>query len=274
MRYTPAIGCRKEVMAMCEYRNVFKRKEIKYLLNAAQYEEIMAFMGTMAEKDEYGLSRINNIYYDTLDYRLVRCSLEKPFYKEKLRLRTYGDTKDDTNAFIEIKKKYDGIVYKRRISGRYSELYGYLLKEAGDIGSSQIAREIRAFINRYGELAPAMSICYDRIALAGIQDKDFRVTFDSNIQWNAECRDLRQISPGRQLLSPGRYLMEIKVPGAMPIGLSGKLSELKIFPTSFSKYGAGYAEMINRITSEAPAAVWEIRSGRISTGMKGVAAYA
>ncbi len=261
-------------MDMCEYKGVFKRKEIKYLLNTAQYEEIMEFMGTMAEKDEYGLSRINNIYYDTPDYRLVRCSLEKPLYKEKLRLRTYGDTKDNANAFIEIKKKYDGIVYKRRISGSYKELYGYLTGETGDIGASQIAREIRAFINSYGELVPAMSICYDRIALAGTQDKDFRVTFDSNIQWNSECRDLRQVSPGRQLLSLGRYLMEIKVPGAMPIGLSGKLSELKIFPTSFSKYGAGYVEMLNSITGKTPVAAWEVKPGMISTGMKGVAAYA
>ena len=259
---------------MCEYRNVFKRKEIKYLLNAAQYEEIMAFMGTMAEKDEYGLSRINNIYYDTLDYRLVRCSLEKPFYKEKLRLRTYGDTKDDTNAFIEIKKKYDGIVYKRRISGRYSELYGYLLKEAGDIGSSQIAREIRAFINRYGELAPAMSICYDRIALAGIQDKDFRVTFDSALEWNSSCRDLKNIRPGRRLLKPDQYLMEIKVLGALPVELSKRLSELKIFPASFSKYGAGYIEMISSRTAMETSGFTVLNGTFNGSHLKGGVAYA
>lgn len=239
---------------MSNYREVFKRKEVKYLLEEEQYKRLMDFLEGMARIDAYGLSRINNIYYDTEDYRLIRTSIEKPLYKEKLRLRTYGNTKDDTNAFIEIKKKYDGIVYKRRISGKYKELYGYLSGEGRSIGTSQIAKEIGEFIKLYGELIPAMSICYDRIAMAGIYDPDFRVTFDSNIEWNSDCRDLRQIKTGRQLIKNGQRLMEIKIAGAFPIDLSMKLSELGIFPTSFSKYGAGYKAMMRSRLTVLPAA--------------------
>ena len=234
---------------MSEYREVFRRKEIKYLLSEKQYTELRKFLDTMAKEDQYGLSRINNIYYDTKDFKLIRNSMEKPLYKEKLRLRTYGDTKDNTNAFIEIKKKYEGIVYKRRISGRYDTMHDYLEGKDEDIGSTQIAKEIGSFMKQYKDLIPVMSICYDRIAMAGKEDKDFRVTFDSNIEWNVRCNDLRDISKGKQLLNPGQYLMEIKVSNAMPIALANKLSELEIFPTSFSKYGAGYTDMITNMTS-------------------------
>ncbi|MBR1470053.1 MAG: polyphosphate polymerase domain-containing protein [Lachnospiraceae bacterium] len=255
---------------MGEYREVFKRTEIKYLLSRAQYEGLMEYMDTIARVDAFGKSRINNIYYDTRDYRLIRTSLEKPLYKEKLRLRTYGDTDDDTNAFIEIKKKYAGIVYKRRISGRYEKMHDYLAGRDAEIGTSQIAKEIEAFISLYGELVPAMSICYDRIAMAGIEDPDFRVTFDSNIEWNADCRDLREIGAGAPLLQKGQYLMEIKVCNAMPMELAATLSRLRIFPASFSKYGAGYTEMIRN----APAAAAAARSkAKIRRRVKGVAAY-
>ncbi len=233
---------------MSDYREVFQRKEIKYMLNEMQYRELTTFLESMARTDEYGLSRINNIYYDTPDHRLIRTSMEKPLYKEKLRLRTYGTTKDDTNAFIEIKKKYAGVVYKRRIPGKYKDLQEYLSGKTKDIGTTQIAKEIEAFRQLYGLLIPAMSICYDRLAMAGTEDKDFRITFDSNIEWNAECRDLRQVKKGKPLLQQGQYLMEIKVSNAFPRRLSEKLSELKVFPTSFSKYGAGYADMMKSTT--------------------------
>jgi len=235
---------RKEVTYMSDYKEIFERKEIKYLLEEKQFMELKRYLEGFARVDEYGLSRINNIYYDTPNFQLIRTSMEKPLYKEKIRLRTYGKTIDDTNAFIEIKKKYAGIVYKRRISGRYEQMHEYLTGGEDEIGDSQIAKEIRAFRDRYDTLIPAMSICYDRIAMTGINDKEFRVTFDTNIEWNEECADLRNIKKGKQLLKAGQYLMEIKVSNAMPIGLSRKMSELGIFPTSFSKYGAGYSEMV------------------------------
>ncbi len=229
---------------MSEYKEVFKRAEIKYLIDQDQYDDLMEYLLTIARVDEYGLSEINNIYFDTSDYRLVRTSMDKPLYKEKLRLRTYGSTNDETNSFIEIKKKYAGIVYKRRISGRYRDTYDYLTGSGALEADSQVGREIESFIDLYKGLRPAMVVSYDRIAMAGIDDPDFRVTFDTNIRWDTRRMDLKIKNSGRQILAPDQILMEIKVANAVPLELSRKLSELGIFPASFSKYGRGYADMM------------------------------
>ncbi len=231
---------------MGKYKEVFKRMEIKYLIDKTQYDGLMAYLETIAKVDEYGLSRINNIYFDTPDYKLIRESIEKPLYKEKLRLRTYGKTDNNTNSFIEIKKKFDKVVYKRRISGKYSDTYDYLIGKGQNIKDSQVAREIEAFLNTYDNLKPAVMISYDRIAMQGIDDPELRVTFDSNIQWETDTLDLREENKGQQILESNQYLMEIKVSKAMPLGLSRKMSQLEIFPVSFSKYGRAYAKIFNQ----------------------------
>ena len=231
---------------MSGYREVFARKEIKYLLTQEQLDTLMPVLETMAKVDEYGKTRINNIYFDTPDHRLIRTSLEKPMYKEKLRLRTYGRTDDETNSFIEIKKKYDGIVYKRRISAPYGKAMNYLMAGLEPLDDSQIAKEIEAFKQVYINLRPAMKICYDRVAMAGTIDPDFRVTFDSNLQWSIDSLDLREEVKGNAILAPGNYMMEIKAGDAMPLELVRKMSELAIFPASFSKYGKGYMDMMER----------------------------
>ena len=228
---------------MSEYKEVFKRAEIKYLLKKEQFDELMPYLEKKASVDAYGLSKINNIYFDTEDFRLIRTSIEKPMYKEKLRLRTYGDTTDDTNSFIEIKKKFDGIVYKRRISGRYADTFNYLTGHGEPVGKSQVGKEIESFMETYPGLRPAMMISYHRIAMAGKEDPDFRVTFDTNIRWSTLHLDLRKEDKGKPIIAPDEYLMEIKVANAIPMDLSKKLSELRIFPVSFSKYGRGYKEM-------------------------------
>jgi VTC domain. len=230
---------------MSEYIDVFKRTEIKYLLSYEQYEKLMQFMLTFARVDDYGKTRINNIYFDTPDYKIIRTSLEKPIYKEKLRLRTYGETNDFTNSFIEIKKKYDGIVYKRRVSGTYKRAYDYLVKGAAPLDDSQISREIAGLLMMYENLRPSMIISYDRIAMIGINDPEFRVTFDTDIEWNIDKLDLRKKAEGKRILKEGEYMMEIKVKDAMPMFLAKKLSELSIYPASFSKYGRGYLDMIS-----------------------------
>ena len=258
---------------MAGYREVFKRTEIKYLLECTQYEKLMDYLKTIARVDEYGLSRINNIYFDTPDFRLIRTSIEKPLYKEKLRLRTYGETGDGTNSFIEIKKKYDGIVYKRRVSGKYADTYRYLIGKQGTMDDSQISSEIKEFLRFYKGLRPVMCICYDRIAMAGTMDPDFRVTFDSNIFWNDSCRDLRTVKDGKSLLHPGQRLMEIKVCNAMPMELSRKLSELQIFPVSFSKYGSGYLDMMSSVRGISGAAQSVKEQESFQHGIEGGMAY-
>ena len=260
---------------MSEYKEVFKRAEIKYLLSAGQYERLMPYLERIAGIDAYGLSKINNIYFDTPDFRLIRASLDKPLYKEKLRLRTYGDTTGETNSFIEIKKKYDGIVYKRRISGRYADTYACLTDRTRAVEDSQVGREIRSFLQTYENLRPAMRIHYDRIAMAGLQDPDFRVTFDTNIRWDTGVLDLSAADTGKPILAPGQILMEIKVANAIPLELSGKLSEWNIFPVSFSKYGRGYTDMISP-DAESRAHRGEIINygwNRERIMRKGVAAY-
>jgi len=239
---------------MSDFQAVFKRKEVKYLLSKEQYEAFLPALLEMAEIDKYGESDILSLYFDTPNYRLIRTSLEKPVYKEKLRLRTYGVPEKDTPAFVEIKKKYDGIVYKRRISLSYEDAFRYLtgtgslsqLTGDGQVfkgADRQIAGEIDAFRTNYKGLAPAMLISCKRIALAGKDDPDFRVTFDRDIHWRAKNLDLSMGNEGRNLLADGQRLMEIKVKDAIPLALSRKMSELRIFPVSFSKYGMGYCQM-------------------------------
>ena len=225
---------------MAGFKEVFRRSEIKYLLSAEQYKQVREYLDTIAEVDAYGLSRINNIYFDTRDYRLIRTSLQKPVYKEKLRLRTYGQTEDDTNSFIEIKKKYKGVVYKRRISGRYADNYRYLTRQGKRTENSQIAGEIDQTIQMYPGLVPAMSICYDRIAMAGKEEPGLRITFDRNIRWSRHGLTLTAPPVGRQLLAEGESLLEIKTAGAMPLWLTKVLTEGRIRQISFSKYGLAY----------------------------------
>lgn len=247
---------------MSDYIEVFKRIEIKYLLSAEQFNELFSYLETIARVDDYGQTRINNIYFDTPNYRMIRTSLEKPIYKEKLRLRTYGKTDDTTNCFIEIKKKYDGVVYKRRVSGDYRRTYDYLVNGGKPLDDSQISREIEGLRFMYEELKPSMKICYDRIAMAGIYDPNLRITFDKNIQWSIEDMDLKKDTRGNLILNEGKYLMEIKVANSMPRELAEKLSELAIYPNTFSKYGKGYQDMLQRDKRDTKIKNPEVITGR------------
>ena len=227
---------------MAGFKDVFQRIEVKYLLDDMQYTELRRRLEGMAEVDSYGKTSILNIYFDTPDYKLIERSLEKPIYKEKLRLRTYGVADDDTNAFIEIKKKYKGIVYKRRISMPYAKALDYLVDGKRPDKRSQISDEIDYFLKYYKGIRPAMAISYDRIAMAGIEDPDLRITFDTNIRWRTDKLSLKEGNVGKDILLPGQHLMELKIAGAMSMELARILDELNIRKTSFSKYGKGYVD--------------------------------
>ena len=223
------------------YQDTFKRVEIKYLLSASQKRELMKTIKKHMILDQYGRTTIQNIYYDTPDWQLIRTSLEKPIYKEKLRLRSYGTADPGKTVFIEIKKKYDGVVYKRRTSATEAEAMAYLnhgIKIAGHV--DQISREIDYFKGFYKGLKPAMVISYEREAFYGMEDPDFRVTFDENILWREEDLTLRKDAYGNAILNPGQCLMEIKAAAAMPMWLTKEMNRLGIFQTSFSKYGRAY----------------------------------
>ena len=235
---------------MAGFKDVFERIEVKYLLDDRQYSGLMKRLEGMAAIDSYGKTSILNIYFDTPDFKLIERSLEEPKYKEKLRLRTYGTASDDTNAFIEIKKKYAGVVYKRRISMPYKDAIDYLVNGKEVKERSQISDEIDYFLQFYKGLRPAMAISYDRIAMAGVSDPDLRITFDTNIRWRTNNLSLSEGNVGKEILLPGQHLMELKIAGAMSVELARIMDELNIRQTSFSKYGIGYLEYKYGMTNE------------------------
>ena len=227
------------------YQDTFKRFEIKYLLSAKQKREFMKVLEKNMILDSYGRTTIQNIYYDTPDWNLIRTSLEKPVYKEKLRLRSYGSASPEKTVFIEIKKKFKGVVYKRRTSATEREATAYLnhgIKIAGH--DDQISREIDYFKNYYEGLKPAMFISYEREAFYGKEDPELRLTLDFNIRARDTDLDLTLGDQGRLLLPKDYVLMEIKVGGAYPLWMTHLLNELEIYGVSFSKYGTGYKQKL------------------------------
>lgn len=229
---------------MAGFKQKFERLEQKYLLTDEQRVALEAAFDGRFVPDEYGESRICSLYYDTPDYRLIRRSLDKPIYKEKLRLRTYGVPEDGSMAFAEIKKKYRGIVYKRRVGMTYAEARRFLGRVAPPPEVTQISREIDWMFELYPGLRPAMLIAYDRTALFGADDPDLRLTFDRAVTWRTDDLDISHGADGRQLLPPGLCLMELKVPCAVPLWLSHEFDRLGIYPISFSKYGEAYRRML------------------------------
>jgi len=230
---------------MNNYQDVFLRYEKKYLISEEKYKALREMISGKMTADDYGESLISNIYFDTPDYQLIRKSIEKPIYKEKLRLRSYGIPKDNENVFVELKKKYDGIVYKRRVAMPYVEAKKFLYENIEIKKENQIIKEIDWFKKFYRELKPTMYISYNRIALFGNENKAVRVTFDRNINWRTTNLDLQKGTIGNPLLGKEERLMEIKVPGAIPLWLTDCFDKLGIYDTSFSKYGNAFKEMCN-----------------------------
>lgn len=225
------------------YQDIFKRYEIKYLVTKEQKKLLLEAMESYMRPDEYGRSTICNLYFDTPDYLLIRRSLEAPVYKEKLRVRSYGPVGKDGEVFMELKKKYKGVVYKRRISVKEKEAMDYLVRDKKLPVQNQITDEIAYFKNLYEGLMPAVYLSYDREAFYGREDRELRITFDENILWRQEDMSLCARPYGTPVLEPGYALMEIKISTAMPLWLSRVLSENRIFKTSFSKYGRAYEQI-------------------------------
>lgn len=221
----------------------FERTEKKYLLTAEQFDKFSVMLSDKMVIDQYGLHTISNIYYDTDDYHLIRASIEKPEYKEKLRVRSYGIPTAQSPVFVELKKKCGGVVFKRREQMTLEEserfLTGSLLPES----PSQIVKEIDYFIKLY-HCTPKLFLAYDRMALYGKNDPGLRMTFDRNIRFRQTGLDLSLGTWGTPLRTDKSAILEIKLCGAMPMWLTRLLTELKIYPASFSKYGTVFKEYI------------------------------
>lgn len=231
---------------------VFNRYEKKYMLNAVQYEKMIQAIDEYMVVDAYNRDKefyeICNIYYDTPDNQLIRASIEKPVYKEKLRVRSYGTPQIKDYVFVEIKKKYKGIVNKRRTVMPLNEAYAYLNEhKCPDMKNPkmnyQVFREIDYFSHMYN-LEPKVYLSYERRAYFEKNDGDFRVTFDRNITTRRFDVKLENGVYGDKLLPENTYLMEIKINRAVPLWFTRILSELEIYPISFSKYGTEYKKFV------------------------------
>lgn len=229
---------------------IFKRVEKKYLLDGDTRERLTESIAEHLVPDKYGRSTISSLYLDTPDFRIIRASIEAKLwshpYKEKLRLRTYGVPTDSTKVYLEIKKKYDGVVYKRRMSLSHAEAVDYI-RGGEKPPDSQIMREIDYAMNFYGGIRPTAVVSYERDAFFIRDNPAIRVTFDSGVRYRSDGLDLTLGNEGKPIVPDGLCIMEIKTDGAMPLWLSHRLDELAIFPASFSKYGTAYADMKNSL---------------------------
>lgn len=224
---------------MGQIQHSFRRYEKKFLLTQAQYEAILPQLRGYMLPDEYGAYTICNIYYDTDTFELIRTSLEKPAYKEKFRLRSYGVPDENGRVFAELKKKFQGVVYKRRVEDRPAAITdfvenGRLLNE-----NPQIQREILWFLHCVRP-EPKVFIAYDRTAFAGAEEPALRVTFDRNLRYRTERLNLMEGDDGLPVLPDGRIVMEMKAPVSLPLWMVSLLGEHQIYSTSFSKYGTCY----------------------------------
>lgn len=242
-------------MAICS----FARKEIKFLLSMQQYEGLMAVIGEYMNPDKYCVGGkeygIYNIYYDTPDDFLIRESLAKPYYKEKIRLRSYySPANAESPVFLEIKKKIGGIVTKRRVSMTLGESQEYLSArkkpQSEKYIQNQVFKELDAFLDHY-PVSPKQYISYQREAFFGKDNKDFRLTFDRKLTERRYDLGLDYSSYGNFIIEADQRIMEVKISDSMPDWLLHKLSELGIYKTSFSKYGRAYMAFVQEQTEKS-----------------------
>ncbi len=241
---------------MAEFQSIFRRYEQKYIINGGQRGELLKIAGGRIAEDKYPHCTICSIYYDTPSKILIRNSIEKPVYKEKLRLRSYGVPKENDEVFLELKKKFDGVVYKRRTAMNLRQAELFLGGKRNP--TSQIEREIAWFISFYKDIEPSMFISCDRDSLCGTEDSSLRITFDSRPLAREEKLSFSDGIWGEKILDDGLYIMEIKSPYAIPLWLAHALNILGIFPTSFSKYGTGY-QSFERKKTYAPDAYPQVK---------------
>lgn len=220
----------------------FRRVEIKYLIDEDTYQLFKKEIDNYVKPDIYPNSVICNIYFDNDDYELINKSIDKPTYKEKVRLRSYNIPNKNSKVYLEIKKKYDGVVAKRRIGTTLDKINKYLNNNI-NIDNSINFKEIDNVIKRY-DLKPKIYVAYNREAYLGNNDDNLRITFDSNLRSRTLDLDLSLGDSGKLYFDKPMYIVEIKTLGSMPLYLVNILNKLKIYPISFSKVGSIYERMM------------------------------
>lgn len=223
---------------------IFRRVEKKYIINKEQYKKIKETILEYMVEDQYGKSTICNVYFDTDNYDLIRHSTDKPYYKDKVRLRSYNVPNEESKVYLEIKKKCDGVVGKRRIEMKLKEFNEYLENpESLEVQNKQIKRELDYYF-KYYNLKPKMYLSYIRRAYYQKDNNDFRLTFDNSILARDYNVKLEAGSEGTNILNPNYYAMEIKTLGAIPMWFVKVINEMGLKPQGFSKYGEAYRELV------------------------------
>ena len=227
--------------------NIFRRVEQKYLITSAQYDALMEALGDKLVKDEYFYNDIYNLYLDAPDHRLIIQSIEKPMYKEKFRVRSYGLAEnEDSKVYLEIKKKFDGTSHKRRISMTLGEFYKYMEKGNRPKNANPITlAELDYDFEKYN-LQPSILINYERYSYYFRGNKDLRITFDHNVRYRTKKPDLTNGDDMHPIIDKDMYIMEIKSLDSLPIKLSQLLAILKIYPRGFSKPKNAYLKSLER----------------------------
>lgn len=235
----------------------FNRVEKKYILNKTQYENLKTYLDESITHDKDTLSfhesySISNIYYDTEDNILIKKSVSKPKFKQKLRLRAYGNVSEDSVIFLELKKKINGYVNKRRTQIALSQVNDLIVNQElphlEAYHNEQVLKEILYFAKQY-KLEPSLYLYYEREVYSTEDRKGLRITFDRNITTRRYSVDLTKGHDGNHLLED-YYVLEIKTNQNMPYWLNQTLNELKIFSTSFSKYGTEFFYYLQTEESE------------------------
>ena len=227
-------------------QTVFKRYEKKYLITKEQYSALLGMM--ISHNMEPGIHSdylVQNLYFDTDNWDVARAAMERPFYKEKMRLRYYGPPGHETDVFLELKKKYKGVVYKRRISIPYASLSGSSVRDIVSEKASQISRELEYYL-KTNEVSEKIYIAYQRAAFTGAESGEIRVTFDTDIRCRFNDLDFTRPPEGRPILTRDNIIMEIKAAFGMPFWMARALSEYMVFPMPFSKFGICYTEFVSK----------------------------
>ena len=222
----------------------FRRVEKKYIVTEEQKNALLRVLLAHMDFDPYCQNEktytIHNVYYDTSDDLLIRKSLQSPEYKEKIRVRKYTGM---NNYFLEVKKKYNGVVGKRRITLSGDELDSFINDNVEPVRNSfaeqQAVKEIGWVLKRY-KLIPKVYLSYDRLALFDKTNSELRITFDNNIHTNRDNPSFECVDYEDNLLDKDKYILEIKYVSNYPLWLARALNECLIRPKSFSKYGTEY----------------------------------
>ncbi|MBO9128811.1 polyphosphate polymerase domain-containing protein [Bacillus sp. 165] len=230
---------------------VFNRYENKYLLDDQAYQRFYNDLQDFMELDDYNKQHefysISNLYFDTPNDELIRTSLSKPKYKEKLRLRAYGVPGEEAKVYLELKKKVCGLVNKRRTGMKLREAYEFvrtgIVPDYKSYMNKQVIEEIKYVLGRY-ELVPKVYLAYERKAMFSKESRDLRITFDTNIRHRRNDLRLELGDHGERLMPTGQWLMEVKAEKTIPMWLSRLLSEHGLYRTSFSKYGNEYKKTV------------------------------